>query len=241
MVNHKKILIKPNLVKAEEPPVTTPVELVEAVADYLAENVPGVEIAVGDGTGSLEYDTEHVFESLGYSRLSKRKDIRLVDLNKETLVRLADHRCERWPEMHLPKITMESFLISLPVLKAHSLAGVTLTMKNMVGICPPSHYCKSGRWKKAAFHERIHEAIRDLNRYRTPDFTIIDATVGMQEAHLWGPTCDPPPKLLFAGYDPVAVDAFGCGILKRDWRKIGHINMAHGELGSAAPLRLTHV
>jgi uncharacterized protein (DUF362 family) len=133
----------------------------------------------------------------------------------------------------LPEILFDVFLISVPVLKAHSLAGVTLTMKNMMGTAPPSHYQQGGHWKKASFHTGIHEAVFDLNRYRCADFTILDATVGMAEAHLWGPTCSPPVNTLAAGWDPVAIDAYGCDLLDRSWRNIGHIFLANNELGQA--------
>ncbi|MCI5207535.1 MAG: DUF362 domain-containing protein, partial [Candidatus Electrothrix sp. ATG2] len=89
---------------------------------------------------------------------------------------------------------------------------------------------------KAAFHERVHEAVADLNRYRSPDFTVLDATVGMAEAHLWGPPCDPPVNKLVAGFDSVAIDSYGAALLGKDWRKIGHIAGVDGELGQAEPI-----
>jgi len=231
LLRQKRVLIKPNIVEALEPPITTPVGLVASIVDYVKSAVPDAEVIVGDGTGSLEYDTYNAFDRLGYTAMAEEKGITLTDLNDEPLIELKRPELKRWPEMHLPEIVMESYLISVPVLKAHSLAGVTLTMKNMMGACPPSHYCKGGHWKKSSFHERIHEAIADLNRYRTPDFTVLDATVGMSEAHLWGAECDPRPNLILASFDPVAIDACGCGILNRGPVNIGHITMVDGELG----------
>ena len=140
--------------------------------------------------------------------------------------------------MYLPELLDEVFLLSVPVLKAHSLAGVTLTMKNMMGCAPPTHYQKGGCWGKSAFHSRIQEAVFDLNRYRTPDFTLLDATIGMSKAHLWGPHCQPAVGLIAASADPVAIDSFGCSLLKRSWRDIGHIAMADGVLGCAEPLQI---
>lgn len=137
--------------------------------------------------------------------------------------------------MHLPSILDEVFLFSLPVLKAHTLAGVTLTMKNMLGCAPPSHFRGQGSWGKSAFHQQIHEAIFDLNRYRTPDFTLLDASVGMAEAHLWGAHCNPPINQLAASADPVAIDAYGASLLNMDWEKIGHIRMADSILGTVEP------
>lgn len=226
------ILIKPNLVSTAPPPITTPVYLPAAVVAYLKETLPGIRLVIGEGTGMKEYETERPFRELGYQKLADETGIELVDLNHEELVNMADPSCSRWPEMHLPQIIMDAFLFSVPVLKAHSLAEVTLTMKNMMGAAPPKYY-DSGSWKKSAFHSDVHNAVLDLNKYRTPDFTIIDATVGMCEAHLWGPTCNPPPNLLGASADPVAIDAWGCQVLNQNWQSISHVANADGILGNA--------
>lgn len=232
----KRIIIKPNLVEPLKPPITTPVEVVAALVNYFRKLCPQLEIIIAEGCGSSSNNTMQVFETLGYSQLAAVEGVTLLDLNEAPLVHMQNKNCNRWPEMYLPKIVFESFLLSVPVLKAHSLAGITLTMKNMMGLAPPSHYQQSGSWKKASFHHNIHEAVFDLNRYRTPDFTLLDATIGMQEAHLWGPTCDPPPNRLAACYDPVAIDSYGCSLLGIKWDSIRHLAMAHGILGQAVPL-----
>ncbi len=229
----KRIILKPNLVEALPAPITTPVELVESIIDYILDASGDVEIIVADGTGSLEYDTFHCFEELGYIEMAMRRGVKLIDLNDEPSVELYSPLLKVWPSIFLPKILMDSFLISVPVLKAHTLAGVTLTMKNMIGVAPPAHYHTGGHWKKSAFHASMDESIFDLNAVRSPDFTVLDATVGMAEAHLWGRHCDPPPRIVAASYDPVALDAFGAGLLGFDWAGIGHIRMADGLLGQA--------
>ena len=237
----KKIIIKPNLVEPQPPPVTTPVELVAALVAHIHSSSPSLEIIIGEGCGSSANNTWQIFEALGYSQLAGLPHVTLMDLNEAPLVHMRDSNCKRWPEMYLPKIVFESFLISVPVLKAHSLAGVTLTMKNMIGLAPPAHFQQGGHWKKASFHQRIQEAVFDLNRYRTPDFTLLDATIGMQEAHLWGPSCDPPPNILAAGCDPVAIDSYGCRLLGIKWNSIGHLAKAHGILGTADPITVHEV
>ena len=237
----KRIIIKPNLVEPLKPPITTPVELIATLVDFIHASLPHLEIIIGEGCGSSSKNTWQIFDTLGYSKLADRTGVTLLDLNEAPLVHMQDSKCGRWPEMYLPRIVFESFLISVPVLKAHSLAGVTLTMKNMMGLVPPAHYQQDGHWKKAAFHRNIQEAVFDLNRYRTPDFTLLDATIGMQEAHLWGSTCDSPPNRLAAGYDPVAMDSYGCSLLGIKWNSVGHLDMAHGILGNAAPLTVHEV
>lgn len=236
-----RLIIKPNLVEAAPPPITTPVELTAAVVDYLQAAAPRAEIIIAEGCGSKTYDTERCFSRLGYRELAATKQVGLVDLNHEPTVRLAREECRRWPEMHLPALLFDAFLLSLPVLKVHTLAKATLTLKNMMGAAPPKHYQQGGHWKKAAFHHDIQAAVADLNRYRHPDFTLLDATVGLAQSHLGGPTCNPPPGLLAASFDPVALDAYGAGLLGLDWREIDHIRQLHGELGQAEPLQVVEL
>ncbi|MEE4241258.1 MAG: DUF362 domain-containing protein [Desulfopila sp.] len=225
------ILIKPNLVENLPPPITTPAALVEEVVLYLLDHVSPSKIVIGEGCGATEYDTGHVFRHLGYFELAQKFQLKLIDLNKEQLHRKTDNNCRRWPEIYLPQILDDVFLLSIPQLKAHSLAGVTLTMKNMMGCAPPCHYRKGGAWNKASFHHGIHEAIFDLNRYRTPDYSLLDASIGMARAHLWGPQCSPPVGKIAASTDPVAIDSHGTALLGKDHGNIGHIAMADGILG----------
>jgi len=234
------VLIKPNLVEALAPPITTPVELVAVLVGYLKKNCTA-RIVVGEGCGSISYDTLHAFRELGYVKMATEQGVELIDLNEAALERHQNRKCRRWPEMYLPELVNRAFLLSVPVLKAHTLAGVTLTMKNMMGLAPPSHYRQGDSWQKSAFHERIQEAVADLNRYRSPDFTLLDASVGMPEAHLWGPSCEPPVNTLVAGHDPVAVDSYGASLLDIDWRDVGHIRELHGGLGMAEPLKIIRI
>ncbi|HEB50489.1 MAG TPA: DUF362 domain-containing protein [Desulfobulbus sp.] len=234
------VLIKPNLVDALAPPVTTPVDIVEALIDWLREACD-VHIVIGEGTAANRHDTWYVFARLGYVDLARRKGVELVDLNSEQTVCRRRTDCRRWPELHLPLLAYDAFLLSVPVLKAHTMDAVTLTLKNMMGLAPPAHYQEGDSWKKSAFHRDLGQAVADLNRYRCPDFTLLDARVGMAEAHLFGPVCDPPVGMLVAGYDPVAVDARGASLLGKDWRQVEHIRRLHGELGLAEPLRIIEV
>jgi uncharacterized protein (DUF362 family) len=79
----------------------------------------------------------------------------------------------------------------------------------------------------------MQASVFELNCYRKPDLAFIDASVGLAEHHLGGPTCEPPVSRLVAGFDPVAVDAAGAGLLGIPWRQVGHICMADGVLGNA--------
>jgi uncharacterized protein (DUF362 family) len=231
--NQERIVLKPNLVNASPPPITFPAAAAEALLAYIRDCSPA-PIVIAEGCGEPGTETAALFRHHGYESLARKYGAELVDLNHAPLVRLENPGCRVFPTFMMPRVIMESFLISAAVLKAHSLADVTLSMKNLIGCAPPAHFQQGGYWRKSAFHARMHEAIFDLNRYRRPDLAMIDASVGMAEYHLGGPTCDPAVKRIVAGFDPVAVDAAGAALLGKDWRKVEHIRLCDGVLGHAS-------
>jgi len=231
LAKQERVVIKPNLVNTSQPPITTPVQLVTAIADYV-KSVSNAKTVIAEGCGAPVYNTHRPFRKLGYSDLAKSNGIVLVDLNHAETTELTDHRCRIFPNFMMPRIVMDSFLISVPVLKKHSLAKVTLTMKNMIGCAPPDHY-GGFIWKKSKFHKNMHRSIFEMNLYRTPDLTILDGSVGLACHHLGGPKCRPPVGKLIGGFDPVAVDAYGSGLLGVDWRDVEHIRLAHTVIGHA--------
>lgn len=218
------ILIKPNLINTSPPPVTTPVDCCEAVIEYVCScSRAGIIIAEGCGDPSLE--TDEVFDVLGYGDLSERCGVSLVDLNKSPLRKLENKNCSVFPEIYLPEIAFTHFIISVPVLKAHSLAVITGTLKNTMGFAPPKYYSgRFGTWKKAVFHGDMHQSIIDLNMYRSPDLSLMDATVGLAEHHLGGRCCSPPVGKIIAGFNPIEVDRKAATLLGLNWEEIPHLS-----------------
>lgn len=227
-----QILLKPNLVNSSPAPITLPVTAMEVLVRYIRD-CSQAKLLLGEGVGVTDHTSIDIFHCHGYDKLAQQYDLELIDLNEAENVRLSDSECQVFPEFYLPKLAFDSFIISFPTLKAHSLADVTLAMKNMMGFPSHHHYQQGGNWRKSAFHRQMHRSIFELNRYRKPDLSIIDASIGLAEYHLGGPTCDPPVKKLVAGFDPVAVDAAGAGLLGFDWRQVKHIRLADGILGNA--------
>jgi len=222
LTEQKRILIKPNLINTSPPPVTTPVECCAAIADYLRRHCTA-KIIIGEGCGAPEYETDHVFEQLGYSELAESMNIPLLDLNKAPMTEVKRDDCRLFPSLRLPKIAFESYILSIPVLKAHSLAGISGTLKNMLGLPPPAEYQRSGHWKKSAFHQHMQESIIELNRYVTPDLTVLDGRIGLAEHHLGGAECEPPAGTLVGGTDPLAVDRRAGELLGLNWKSIPHL------------------
>jgi len=225
------IILKPNLVNGAAPPVTTPAGLTAAVIDYCRKHTRG-EIAIGEGCGSGK--TKDTFETNGYANLARRHKLRLIDFNEVEAVKLSRPDALVWKELYLPKIVLDAFLISLPVLKDHSFTQTTIAMKNLIGLVPATYY--SGSWNKSKMHTpSTHRSVVDVCLYKRPDLCVVDATTALTGMHLSGT----PKKLdlILASFDPVAVDAVGSRLLGHDPRKIEYLTLADGWLGNLAGIR----
>ena len=225
------VLIKPNLINALPFPITTAPQCVEAVIRYV-RSCSKAAIVVAEGCGDSRLETDEVFDRLGYRELARRQSVELVDLNHAPLTKLENGDCTVFGEIYLPEIALSHYLLSVPVLKAHSFSKITGTLKNMIGLAPPKYYSgQFGSWKKAVFHGRMHQSIIELNSYRTPDLSLMDATVGMAEYHLGGAHCSPPVNKLIAGFDPLAVDRRSAKLLGLRWQTILHLKGQGGGSG----------
>lgn len=219
------VIIKPNLINADGPPVTTDVRAAEAVYNYCRPRT-GAEIAIGEGCGSGT--TGETFKANGYTDLARRCDIRLIDFNAEPAVRLERDDAVQLTELYLPRIAIDAFIISLPVLKDHSFTKTTIAMKNMFGLPPAPFY--EGAWNKSKLHSpSTDRSVFDVCLYKRPALSVVDASLALTGMHLAG-----TPKrfdLILASADCVAVDAVGSELLGHDPRRLEYLTLANGVLG----------
>jgi uncharacterized protein (DUF362 family) len=224
LAEQPRILLKPNLTTDIPFPVTTPPALCEAVIHYIRSHNPDAEVVIAEGCGQVEKETEDMFQALGYVEMAERLGVELVDLNYLPLRTVEHPSLEVYSCLYLPEIAFTYAVVSLPVLKAHTLVPMTGTIKNMMGFLPPKHYTGVyGVWKKAVFHGQLHESLRDLSLCLRPQLTLLDASVGLAGHHLGGVPCSPPVGKLLAGTDPFAVDREGARLLGIDWREVEYL------------------
>jgi len=220
------IIIKPNLTNSSPPPVTTSVQAVAAVYRYCRAHT-SAEILIGEGAGSGR--TPEVFAALGYTDFARREGLRLIDFNEAETVRLQNPDALQWKEFHLPRIALEAFVISIPVLKDHSFTKTTIAMKNMFGLAPAGHY--AGTWNKAKLHSpSTDDSVVDVCLYKRPDLSVVDASVALTGSHLAGRK--KAVNLILAGFDPVAVDAVGSQLLGHEPGWVHYLTSAEGRLGT---------
>ncbi|MBN2130804.1 MAG: DUF362 domain-containing protein [Sedimentisphaerales bacterium] len=226
------IIIKPNLTNSSPPPVTTSVRAVEAVYKYCRAHTDA-EIMIGEGAGTGR--THDVYAALGYTDLADRCGLRLIDFNHAETVLLRRPDALHLKEFHLPEIARDAFIISLPVLKDHTLAKTTIAMKNMFGLAPSKYY--AGGWNKSKLHNpSTDESVVDVCLYKKPDLSVVDASVALQGGHLSGRKKH--IGLILAGFDPVAVDTVGSRLLGHEPEWVHYLTLASGRLGTMTDIEI---
>jgi uncharacterized protein (DUF362 family) len=223
-VRGKRVLIKPNLVDSvENQQITTAPEVIGAVADLLFEKGVG-QVTVGDGS-AFRREISPVVESSGLGAVMRARNLNFVDLNYDDPqpVPVNDKWLRGSPVFWLPRHVIEADLIvSVPKLKTHHWSGVSLSLKNLIGVVPGARY----GWPKNIVHiNGISQSILGIYQLLPPVVSVIDGIVGMQGD---GPLFGKPVAhgLLAVGRDPVAVDTTCIGVIGMSMESVPHLKLA---------------
>jgi len=211
------VIIKPNIVNNSPPPVTTDVRVVKGIVTALKEaGVARIFVADGSGCGN----TLENMQQLGYDAGEAER----VDLDTLPFDLREVPGAEVWSELYLPRFLNGAFIVSVPVLKEHSMLGVTLSLKNMVGILPSARYGGYWTYKKSEIHRTdAHACTADLIRAVRPHWAVVDASIGMKGSHLSGARCSPPHNIIYGSSDAFEADKHGCSLLDHEWTNIPYL------------------
>jgi len=234
-IKDKTVLLKPNLVGLDPLGVMNTHPSVVAATRESFLRLGAAQVFIGDGP-AMDRDTEAILESVKLREHAGPLKRTFVDLNLDDVERVSlKTRASRLKELYLPKTVLGvDFLVSMPKLKTHHWAGVTLSLKNMFGIVPGSCY----GWPKNVLHwAGIDRAILDINASARPDFAIVDGIVGMEGN---GPIQGTPKAcgVLVLGNDPVAVDATCCRVMGLLPEKVQYLSLAGTLLGNLKPEKI---
>ncbi len=208
----RPVLVKPNYINASHPStgITTDGRVVEGVIKFLKQH--GVEdIVIGEGSGFA--DTFKAFQVAGLDGVAARWDVRLVDLNRDRFADVASESSLAL-KMKIAQTALSSTIVSVPKLKLHRLARVTLSLKNMMGAVSP----------KGAMHASLSENIVNLASIIKPSVAVIDGIIAGEGHELSGNPVE--MNLVVAGTDPVAVDAVGAALMGINPRSVKHLRLA---------------
>jgi uncharacterized protein (DUF362 family) len=219
---NEKILIKPNLVNSSpaKSGVTTDPRILNSLIKIL-QSEGFDDICIGES--SIE-NTNEVFQALGVARL-ETQGAKVINFDAEQ---------DGWVVVDSPLgLALKRFrvaraardcdlIISVAKMKTHCDAGVTLSMKNLLGTISPAD-------RQAAHRTDINRAIADVYSYFHANkkvISIVDALYALEGRR--GPITGNPVKmnLLLCGSDPLATDAACVEIMGGSAAAIPHLALA---------------
>jgi uncharacterized protein (DUF362 family) len=193
-------------------------EVVRAVGEALID-AGAKELFIMDGI----YEDNN-YEFAGYTEIADALGARLINLNNPDPYDdfLHQKTGEGWyvyEEFIFNRLVSDvDAFVTIPKLKCHNNCGVTLSMKNHIGLGPVRYYCsEAGRDNRSGMHgtrqeapTRLPKVIIDLLRARPIDLSIIDGIKTVEGGE--GPWIRNTfnmvePGILVAGKNPVATDA----------------------------------
>ena len=231
-IRGKSVMLKPNLVEPDPgvPHANTNPAVICAVAEVL-RSLDAREVFVAEGQANFR-DSYYVLEQSGLGEKLERAGLPFVDLNHDEVFAVPNRmRRTSIREFFLPhSLRRAELVISLPKMKTHHWAGVTLSMKNLFGLLPGICY----GWPKNVLHYAgIPESILDVTAVIQPHLAIVDGIVGMEGD---GPLMGNPKAsgVLVMGRNLPAVDATAARLMGVNPRTISYLSGASGILGPIA-------
>lgn len=216
----RDVYLKPNGIDSKPYCYTRP-ELVEAVINYWKEH-GARNIYLFESCTQSNF-TRMVFSLVGYSEICRRYGVHEVYLDEEESVpyEFRGRPSEAQEEggyskttFLIPKFVTENLInradenlyISLPKLKTHSMAGVTLGVKNQWAFPQPKD-------RRADHNYNLASKLTDVLSYLQPDFTLIEGIEASIHGHYlplaFAEKCVLPFRVLIGSTNVVAADLVG--------------------------------
>jgi uncharacterized protein (DUF362 family) len=242
-----KIMLKPNLV-FDDPKCTTNPAVVRALVNLMRK--AGKDVSIGEGSAVayglnadikgvyftrkpelLDQIQKQVFDKLGYTALAEELNVPLINLHTGDLVEVDIPDAHYFKKITLHRsLTETDLLCSVPMMKTHALATVTLGLKNVIGLYPGKAYCSV----RSCVHEEAEQngspgvafEILDMARANKMGLTVIDASTAMEGN---GPSGGPLVKmnLIIAGTNPLATDMVAAEIMGIHPEEVPTFALAH--------------
>jgi len=212
------VLIKPNIGwdRSPEQAANTNPQVVGALVD-MCFNSGAKRVNVFDGTCNHQ---KRCYENSGIEKIAKEKGANVYSVDDWNVVKAKFNYkspMEGWP-IYKDALECDTF-INVPVLKHHGLTGLTLSMKNLMGVC-------SGN--RGLMHFDIGVKLAHLTDFIKPDLNIIDAYRVLKRNGPTGGNLEDvlDMKTVIIGTDPVLCDSYAAKLMDKDPLSISYIAQA---------------
>ena len=202
----QRILIKPNIVSYESYPTTTHPDVLSSCLEFFLQWHK--EVVVADGPAPDAGNSKTIVNHHPLKEVCDSFGIPLVDLISEEMTTIVTNS---GMELEVAKTIFDyDFIVSLPVLKSHSICFFTGALKNQFGLFSVRERIK------LHFGGDIFRAIAEINGVIKPSLFIVDAVetlIKSNEVRHGGI----PAKLgyMLGGSDPLNLDVIGFQLLSQ--------------------------
>jgi uncharacterized protein (DUF362 family) len=143
-------------------------------------------------------------------------DVSYINERKFKEMNVGGEVLSKWPIY--TDIVEADKLINVPIAKHHTLARLSLSMKNWLGAIGG---------KRNALHQKIDESCVDLSMFFKPTLTILDAVRILKANGPQGGNLKDVEKIdtLAVGMDEVAIDSFGASLFGLEPEDIGYVKI----------------
>ena len=203
------VLIKPNVNSYDPYPGTTNPRVVGEVVRMVKE-AGAKRVIVADRSGPGRWsDTMYNMETVGIAQAAREAGAEVIALEKKEWVRVRPEGAKYWEKgFKIPRLLEEvDHIINLPVVKTHSLADFSMSLKNFVGLISMQD--------RGVMHgsKYFKEMIAELNLAFQPKLNVMDASkVFVSGGPATGETRS--PGMIIASPDRIATDLTGLTLLK---------------------------
>jgi len=224
------VYLKPNAVDCKAYSYTRP-EVIEAAIRYWKE-AGARDIYLFENCTQGNF-TRMVYAVTGYSEICRRLGVKQIFLDEEENTEFEFRGKDDYEStsFRMPKFIIERLIergdenlyISLPKLKTHSMAEVTLGVKNQWG------FPQQGD-RRADHNFNLPHKLADVLGYVRPDFTLIEGVEATIHGHYpvtaFADTCVLPFKVLIGGKNVVAADMVGARTFGLTEQDVPHLKIA---------------
>lgn len=213
------VVIKPNMSWARRPEQaanTNPEVIAEVIK--LCRKAGAAKIKIFDNTCN---EAKRCYSLSGIEKAAKKEGAEVSYIYKQKFkkVKIPQGKILKSWEFYSDALRADVY-INVPIVKHHSIARVTMGLKNIMGVIGG---------ERGKIHKQFDQKLADLNTVIRPELTILDATrILLRNGPQGGNINDVKiTNTIIAGIDPVAIDSFGATLFEMEGKDLGYIQQAY--------------
>jgi len=216
-LDKKRILVLINVLDSQnfESGTTTAPDVVRGVCEKLHELDKDVTVC---GCSWYGGNTEEAFRILKFHELADEVGFKLLDVKKNPFSVKKIENNLQFSEMKISSLAYQyDGVITIPTLKTHSAATISLGMKSLMGFLHDSY--------KRRFHSYdLSKAIVDLSSAVNIDYVVLDAIYGKIGDETYGGSFK--FNSVFCAKNIYALDIVGANLLGYELKEVPHLLIA---------------